>query len=152
MIKHILFIILTGTLLVFNSNLSAQCKGVKSIVKNSMSQLGPYEYDSYAVKEIIFGAKAKKETVEFSVFSGEKYKLVFSKTELPQEVGITIYDKPATRKDRKILYFDDSGKKGDFACNFQPSTTGTYYIEYSIPAQSASNQKGCFILLIGILY
>ena len=152
MVKHLLLIIFAGTLLVYSPNISAQCKGIKTIVKNSMPLLNPYEYDSYAVKEIIYSPKAKKEIVEFSVFSGEKYKLVFSKTELPQEVGITFYDKPVTRKDRKILYFDESGKKGNFACNFQPSATGTYYIEYSIPAQSAADQKGCFVLLIGIQY
>jgi len=149
MTKHILFIAVTGVFALFCPGLSAQCK-VKPIVKKCMPLLGAYQYDSYAVKEITYAAKAKKEVLEFSVFSGEAYKLVFGKTELPQEVGIIIYDKPVTKKDKKILYFDESGKKGDFVFNFQPATTGTYYIEYSIPAQSAPDQKGCFVLLIGI--
>ena len=149
MIKHVILTALAGILLIFSSDVSAQCK-VKPIVKNCMPLLSPYQYDSYAVKEITYNAKAKKETLEFSVYSGEQYKLVFGKTELPQEVGITIYDKQPSNKNKKILYFDESGKKGDFAFNFQPKTTGTYYIEYDIPAASAANQKGCFVLLIGI--
>lgn len=149
MTKHIAFTILAGLFLFFHSDLSAQCK-VKPIVKNCMPLLAPYQYDSYAVKEITFNEKARKEILEFSVFSGEEYKLVFGKTDLPQEVGVTIYDKHPSKKDKKLLYFDESGKKGDFVFNFQPRTTGTYYIEFDIPASSAPNQKGCFVLLIGI--
>ena len=149
MIKRIVPTALAGILLIFNSDLWAQCK-VKPIVKSCMPLLEPYQYDSYAVKEITYNAKARKEILEFSVYSGEQYKLIFGKTALPQEVGINIYDKHPSKKDKKLLYFDESGKKGDFACNFQPTTTGTYYIEYEIPAATAPNQKGCFVLLIGI--
>jgi hypothetical protein len=145
--KHALFAVLTGILFV-NCTLLAQCK-VKPIVKKCMPLLSPYQYDSYAVKEITYSSKSKKEILEFSVFSDEAYKLVFGKTELPQEIGITIYDKSPSKKG-KIIYFDESGKKGNFIFNFQPTTTGTYYIEYSIPAASEPNQKGCFVLLIGI--
>ncbi len=144
-----IFAVLAALFLSSNSDLAAQCK-VKPIVKNCMPLLAPYQYDSYAVKEITYNAKEKKEILEFSVFSGEEYKLVFGKTDLPQEVGIIIYDKHPSKKDKKLLYFDESGKKGDFVFNFQPRTTGTYYIEFEIPAASAANQKGCFVLLIGI--
>ena len=58
MVKHLLLIIFAGTLLVYSPNISAQCKGIKTIVKNSMPLLNPYEYDSYAVKEIIYSPKA----------------------------------------------------------------------------------------------
>ena len=82
MIKHIIITALAGITLTFN--LSAQQCKVKPIVKKSMPQLAPYQYDSYAVKEIVYGTKAKKETIDFEVFSDEEYKLVFCETELPQ--------------------------------------------------------------------
>ena len=126
-----------------------QCK-VKSIVKTCMPTLAPYQYDAYAVKEISFAAKAKKESIEFAVYSGEDYKLVFCKTELPQDVGITIYDGNPTSKNRKIVYMDESGKKDQYVCNFHPTKTGNYYIEYEIPSSTAANQQGCFVVLIGI--
>ena len=149
MIRQIIGITLAGICLIFTTHLLAQCK-VKPIVKDCMPSLAPYQYDSYAVKEITFGAKEKKEILEFAVYSGEEYKLVFGKTILPQEVGITIYDKQPSNKNRKILYFDDSGKKDKFVCNFQPSYTGTYYIEFDVPSSTAPNQSGCFVVLIGI--
>ena len=141
-------LIASGFLLFAYGLFAQQCK-VKPIVKNCMSALAPYQYDAYAVKEIIYGIKTKKEVLEFAVYSGEEYKLVFGKTVLPLEVGITIYDgNPKTKG--KIVYLDESGKKDNFVCNFQPTKTGTYYIEYEIPAQTDPNQKGCFVVLIGI--
>ena len=147
MIKHFVLTALAGALLIFNTNLWAQCK-VKPIVKSCMPALQPFEYDSYVVKEISYGPKIKKETIDFQVFSDEEYKLVFGQTTLPQEVGITIYGLEKGKK--KILYFDESGKKSSQVFNFGPTKSGTYFIEYEIPAATAPNQKGCFVVLIGI--
>ncbi len=145
----IIFTFLLGIFSLFTTVLSAQCK-VKPIVKNCMPLLKPYSYDAYALKEINYNKTARKEILEFTVYSDEDYKLVFGKTALPQEVGIVIYDKHPSKKDKKLLYFDESGKKGDFVFNFKPVATGTYYIEFEIPAATEPNQKGCFVLLIGI--
>lgn len=142
--------ILASCILLFTSSLFAQQCKVKPIVKTCMSDMTPYEYDSYAVKEITFGPKAKKESIEFEVYSEENYKLLFCKTELPQEIGINIYDKGPNKKDRKIIFFDESGKKDQYVCNFHPEKSGTYYIEYDIPSATAANQKGCIVVLIGI--
>ena len=147
--KRILLFNIAGLFLLIGSHLAAQCK-VKPIIKSCMQSLSPYQYDSYAVKEITYGPTIKKEILEFSVYSEENYKLVFGKTLLPQVINITIYDKHPSTKDKKIIYFDDSGKKDKFVCDFKPKTTGTYYIEFEVPAASAPNQKGCFVVLIGV--
>ena len=142
-------LLIASASLLLASGLFAQSCKVKPIVKNCMASLAPYQYDAYAVKEIIYGIKAKKDLLEFAVYSWEEYKLVFGKTVLPLEVGITIYDgNPKTKG--KIVFIDESGKKDNYVCNFQPTKTGSYFIEYDIPAQTAPNQKGCFVVLIGI--
>jgi hypothetical protein len=138
-----------GLCLLTSGLFAQQCK-VKPIVKANMTSLSPYQYDAYAVKEIQYAAKTKKESIEFSVYSGEDYKLVFCKTELPQDVGITIFDGNPTNKKSTIVYMDESGKKDQFVCNFHPTKTGNYFIQYEIPASTAPNQKGCFVVLIGI--
>jgi hypothetical protein len=143
------FLLVIGLCLLSSVLFAQQCK-VKPIVKTCMPSLEPYQYDAYAVKEIVFGVKSKKESIEFSVYSGEDYKLVFGKTELPLEVGITIYDGNPIKKDSKIVYMDESGKKDKYVCNFHPTKTGSYYIQYEIPASTAPNQKGCVVVLIGI--
>lgn len=144
--KQILFA-LGSFLLLFIGAASAQCK-VKSIVKQCQPALGEYVYDSYVIKEIEYGPQPKKETLDFEVFSDEEYKLVFGQTELPKEVGVTIYGMEKGKK--KILYFDESGKKTIQDFNFAATKTGPYYIEFEIPAASSPGQKGCFVLVIGI--
>jgi hypothetical protein len=138
-----------GLWLLASGLFAQQCK-VKPIVKTCMSSLDPYQYDAYVVKDIIYAAKTKKESIEFAVYSGEDYKLVFCKTELPQDVGITIYDGNPSSKKSKIVYMDESGKKDKFVCNFHPTSTGSFFIQYEIPASTAPDQKGCFVVLIGI--
>jgi hypothetical protein len=145
--KYVVVTALAGITLIFNTALFAQCK-VKPIVKSCMPLMSPFQYDSYVVKDIAYGVKAKKETLDFQVFSDEDYKLVFGQTVLPKEVGITIYGMEKGKK--KILYFDESGKKSSQTFNFTPTKSGTYYIEYEIPAMVESNQSGCFVVLIGV--
>lgn len=148
MIKHVIVTVLAGATFIFNTGIFAQQCKVKPIVKQCMPMLNPYQYDSYALKEIVYGPKAKKESINFEVFSEEEYKLVFGQTVLPQEVGITIYRLSKGKKE--IIYFDESGKKTSQDFSFGPTTSGTYYIEYEIPAATAPNQKGCFVVLIGL--
>ena len=148
MLKHITITAFAGLFLMFDSPLWAQQCKVKSIVKDCMPLLHPFQYDSYVVKDIAYGPKAKKETINFQVYSDEEYKLVFGQTVLPQEVGITIYGLEKGKK--KLLYFDESGKKSSQTFNFSTQISGTYYIEYEIPATTVANQKGCFVVLIGI--
>ncbi len=142
-----IILLLGAGFFMFITGASAQCK-VKSIVKQCMPSLGDFIYDSYVIKEIEYGPKAKKETLDFEVFSDEQYKLVFGQTELPKEVGITIYGMEKGKK--KILYFDESGKKTIQDFNFAATKTGPYYIEFEIPAATTAGQKGCFVLVIGI--
>ena len=123
---------------------------IKSIVKKNMAALDPYQYDAYAMKEINYGAKEQSVVIQFSVYSDEEYKIVFCKTVLPQEVEIYIYDKNPKSKTRKLLYFDESGKKDQYSCTFKPTTSGEYYIEYKVPVATAPAQKGTMIVLIGI--
>lgn len=145
--KNIILTLTAVFLMAFTTHLSAQCK-VKPIVKSCMPALAPFQYDCYVIKEIAYGTKIKKETLDFEVFSDEEYKLVFGQTVLPQEIGITIYGMEKGKK--KILYFDESGKKSSQVFNFSPKKTGTYYIEYEIPASKVAGQKGCCVVLIGI--
>jgi hypothetical protein len=148
MTQKIIAILIAGLFLIPGTHLSAQCK-VNPIVKQCMPYLDTFQYDSYVVKEITYKSEPRKETLNFEVFSDEQYKLVFGQTVLPQEVGITIYGMVKGKK--KILYFDESGKKSLQVFNFGPTRSGTYYIEYEIPAATSPGQKGCFVVLIGIM-
>lgn len=132
------------------ANPAAAQNQVKKIVKCNIDGLAPYNYDAYAVKEISFGAKEQSIVIEFSVFSDEEYKLLFCKTTLPHSVDIYIYDGDPKNPKSKLLYFDESGKKDQYVCNFRPKGTGSYFIEYKVPASAGKNQSGYIIVLIGV--
>ena len=147
--KSFLLGVVASALCMVNYSASAQHK-TKAIVRNNISSLAPYEYDCYSVKEFTYGPKEQSIVVEFFVYSEEEYKLLFCKSRLPQSVDVNIYDKnPASRR-KKLLYFDESGEKDQYVCNFKPTETGSYYIEYKIPAATEKNQKGSIIVMIGI--
>ena len=125
-------------------------RSIKSIVKQNKASLDPYQYDAYAVKDISYGSKEQSIVIQFAVYSDEEYKIIFCKTELPQEIDINVYDRNPKNKNRKLIYFDESGKKDQYACTFKPAASGEYYIEYKVPAATAPDQKGSMIVLIGI--
>lgn len=147
--RSILFRVALGLLFLVSVEAKAQ-QQIKSIVKKNMAALEPFQYDAYALKEISYGSQEQSVVVEFTVYSDEEYKIVFCKTQLPQELEINIYDKSPKSKTKKLIYFDESGKKDQYSCTFKPTATGSYFIEYKVPVASGPNQKGTMIVLIGI--
>jgi len=137
-------LILTGSAL----NLKAQCKA-KQVVKECKPSVAPYIYDSYAMNELVFDpAKTTVVEVEFTAFAGQKYKLVFCTAGLDQPIKLNIYDKNQRFKKRNKIYDSENGIEGKWS--FEPSKSGTYYIDYEIPASSTKMKKtGCVVMLIG---
>lgn len=125
-------------------------QSVKSIVKANIRNLDPYTYDCYAAKEISYTSKEQSIIVEFSVYSEEDYKLLFCKTVLPQSIDIYIFDGYPGDPKSKLIYFDETGTKDPYVCNFRPAKTGAYFIQYKVPVASAPGQKGSMIVLIGV--
>lgn len=130
------------------SSSKGSCKA-KQIAKSCKANILPFKYDGYAVNEIAFTDKPQNIEVEFSAFSGQKYKLVFCTSGFKEMVKLNIYDKNARNKKRKKVYDNDSGIDNLF-WSFEPPKSGTYYINYEVPA-AADGQKstGCIVMMIG---
>lgn len=128
----------------------AQNRQIKSIVKKYRSSMSPYRYESYATKKIIYGQKEKTEVMEFKIFSNDEYQLTFCKTDFSQSIEINIYDRNPKERGKKLLYFDESEKQSSRVFSFRPGKSGSYYIEFKIPASTTSAQEeGYIILLVG---
>lgn len=126
----------------------AQCKA-KQIVKECKPNIAPYQYDSYALNEIIFDpAKPQVIEVEFTAFAGQQYKLVFCTGAFEEDVKLNIYDKNQRAKKRNKIFDSANGIEKHWV--FEPTKAGTYYIDYEIP-KSANGQKktSCAVMLIG---
>ena len=126
----------------------AQCKA-KQIVKENKKAIEPFQYDSYALNEVIIDpAKTQVIEVEFTAFAGQQYKLVFGTSSFPEDMKLNVYDKNQRSQKRKKVY--DSANGIEKHWTFEPSKSGTYYIDYEIPKSSDGQKKtGCVVMLIG---
>lgn len=135
--------------LLFSLSASAQCED-KKIAKACKPNIKPYKYDAYAVTDIKFDAKPKTVEVQFTVYEGQEYKLVFCSSGFPEGMKLSIYDKSKAVKSRKKIFEGEQGKINGSTWSYEPNKTGTYYIEYEVPAANdGKTRKECVVLLIG---
>jgi hypothetical protein len=142
-------IALTIFLACASASYGQKCKA-KQIAKDCKSNLNPFKYDGYAVNEINFTDKPQTVEVEFSAFAGQKYKLIFCTSGFEEAVALNIYDRSMKNaKFRKKIYDSSSGIDNNF-WSFEPPKSGTYYINYEVPAaKNGKSNKGCIIMMIG---
>jgi hypothetical protein len=144
------FVLVCTLSLSFSMGSKGACKA-KQIAKSCKKNILPFKYDSYAVNDITFSDKPQNIEVEFSAFSGQKYKLVFCTSGFTEEVQLNIYDKPAKNKKRNKVYDNDKGIDNLF-WSFEPPKSGTYYITYSVPpAKDGKPSSGCIVMMVGYM-
>lgn len=141
-----LIVMLSGTKALFSQG------DVTNLITSYKSDLGLYEFESYAAREVVLLPKKEhKEVIEFTVFAGRKYKIIFCTAGLNEQLAINIYDKPEGNKYRRKVY-DNSDVVENKTSSFEPKKIGTYYIEYDVPASGTDRKKaGKLVLLIGLL-
>jgi len=141
----IIALLITG----FSLNSFGQCED-KKIAKACKPLMKPYKYDAYAVNELKFDKKPKKTEVQFTVYEGTNYRLVFCPSGFKEDVKLNVFDKSRSVKSRKPIYEGGSRSLDSKTWVFEPSKTGTYYIEYDVPiARDSIPKTGCVVLLIG---
>ncbi len=144
--KFVLFVLLAFTSF---ASLQAQCNA-KELAKKCKGNLKPFTYDGFADNSFTFKDKPQTISVEFTAYAGQKYKLVFCSSEFKEEVKVNIYDKNKNNPKRQKLYDSSNGIDNMF-WSFEPPRTGTFFIEYEIPAalDGSTNKTGCMVLIIG---
>jgi hypothetical protein len=127
----------------------AQCDA-KEIAKKCKSNLKPFKYDGYNDTHFTFKDKPQTVEVEFTAYAEQTYKLIFCSSGFKEEVKVNIYDKTKSNPKRKQV-FDSSSGIDNLFWSFEPPKTGTYYIEYEIPAalDHPNDKTGCMVLMVG---
>lgn len=149
MIKKKHFLLFTIPFICCSHFLFAQCNAKKIMNEFKPNIPKPYQYDSYAISELEFNDKEKNIEVVFTAFVGQKYNLIFCSSGFEEEVEINIYDKTnRIQKGRKKLYDNSQGIDNNFWW-FEPSKSGNYYIQYTVPKSiNGKVKKGCVVILI----
>ncbi len=120
----------------------------KQIIKACRPSMKPFVYDSYAIYEIEFGKTTQSMEEEFTAFAGQKYRLSFCNSGFAENIKIEVYDKNKKIATRKLVA--QTSTSANTPWTFEPPKSGTYYLEYKIPASIDGTEKnGCMVMLIG---
>jgi len=124
-------------------------KQVKQMVEANRANLVPFDYDCYAATKIQFEDKSQVVGIEFTAFEGRKYRIVFCTAGFEEPLNLTIYDKSSSLRYRRKVYDNQQELEKTF-WTFEPPKSGTYYIDYGVPASiNKKGKTGYVILLIG---
>ena len=111
--------------------------------------LDPFKYDAGKIVRIVFKEQAQQQEYEIPLYMGEKYRFVFQKEGLPQDVEINVYDKMIGAKNRSLL-FSSKGKSFDEKeIIWEPEKSRRVYVHFDIPPTTDVVKKGCVIFLLG---
>lgn len=149
--RSMISVLITITSIILLTDPVFSQKEVNNVVAEYKSNLGLYELDSYAVRDVVLlPKKNQKEEIQFTVFAGRKYKLIFCTTGLGEQLEMSIYDKPKGNKYRRKVFDNSNVIENDF-CFFEPSKLGTYYIEYDVPPSGTElTKRAKIVMLIGL--
>lgn len=141
-----LFTITTAAIEINECDATALKEQLKKLLKHE------FKYDSSSTVRVNYSEKEQFKETEVVLFMGEKYRFLFNTSALPEGIKIEIYDRKAeSKKERKLLYSiaNDEGKLSENTYQFEPKKSKKMYIDYTIPASKAVNQKGCVVFLLG---
>jgi hypothetical protein len=136
----------SGTIDSNSSNDPIKCN-TKALKKEGISLLNPYYYSSSKVSVINYDDKQTRKEIEVPLFKGEKYRLIFNKTELPKDIEIRIYDKSDENEGRSPI-FSSNESEGKMVI-FEPKKSKPLYVNYIIPAGEAEQKGGCIVFVLG---
>lgn len=116
----------------------------------------PFRYNLAKTTTINFKRYPQKMKVLIPIYSKQEHRIIFSTKGLPQEVGIKVYDKPASEKKRKLLY-ESTGGEPIHTFELPEEYKESYlHVEYDVPASEAEDRsttrRGCVIMMMGYLY
>lgn len=119
----------------------------RTLKKEGITELNPFYYSAAKVNIINYDYKASRKEIEVPLFKGEKYKMVFNKKGLPQDVLIEIFDRDKTHEHRKPV-FTTEGSNTDVV-SYSPEKSRKMYVRYTIPKADDVKESGCLVFLLG---
>ncbi len=125
---------------------SVECDS-KALKKAGISELNPFYYSSSKVSIITYDYKPQRKEIEVPLFKGEKYRMVFNRSDLPKNVEIKIFDKDKEHSGRDAI-FSSEGMEDDII-TFEPKKSKKLYVNYLVPAAKGEKEGGCLVFILG---
>lgn len=144
-----LLVFVTGTAGKLLVQTTQECDA--TAMKNKAKTLldNDFKYDSAKITRFAYKDKEQVKEIEVPLFIGEKYKFIFN-TEVPENIIISIYDKPLTAKKRKLLYTNkEQAVPGSKTYTWEPQKSRKMYVNIEIPKSANVDTRGCVVFLLG---
>jgi hypothetical protein len=135
---------------------SNSCSNKTELREEVRLLIRPYKYNLSKTTIINFKRYPQLLRVLIPIYSDQEHRLIFSTKGLPQDIGITIYDRPKNEKRRKVLYTSNSGEPINTFELPEEYKEPYLFVEYSVPPSEAEDRnttiRGCAIMMMGYLY
>lgn len=119
----------------------------KALKKAGISELNPYYYSSSKVSIITYDYKPQRKEIEVPLFKGEKYRMVFNRSDLPKNVEIKVFDKDKEHSGRDPIFSSEGVT--DEIITFEPEKSKKLYVNYLIPEAKGEKEGGCMVFILG---
>lgn len=117
----------------------------KTLIEECKGELPPY---SYSNSRTIMTKRGASREISVSLLSGEKYRMVFNVSHLPEEAVIEIYDGPGEKSGRDLLMSSEDlpDDQNFFLYDHPNEDGGDLYVQYDIPPPT---DQSCFTFVVG---
>lgn len=121
-----------------------------ALTASCRKKMEPYKYDSQKFTRINFTKKTQQLEVEVPVFVGEKYRVVFNMTAMPEHppIGINIYTKSKDSGKRDAIFTNKDVPAGTKELVFDAPRLRKMFIDYDVPATD-STLSGYILFMVG---
>jgi hypothetical protein len=107
----------------------------------------PFMYSAQNALHVDLKSEPQVRDVTFPTFFGAKYRVIINTLSMPKGTEVDVYDEdPARNKKSKQLYSTKSLGVSNFDLQ---SKSGRIFIEYTIPAATATSYTGCSVVVFG---
>jgi hypothetical protein len=119
---------------------AAQCKSLKTLKAELSGSIRPYDFEGISAGVLSSG---KSGSITISVFSKVKYRLLFNTDGFDAPVLIKVVS-----LNRQVLWTNEKDPEATIF-DFVPTKAEKYFVEFSAPAGSGKDGKGCISVLLG---
>jgi len=129
------------------------CQNRNELRAKTKKSLSPYRYCSSKVTTISFRRYPQKQEVIVPVYYDQAHLVSFNMEGLGEEIIIKVYDQPASKKKRNLLFQSQKGEMTALLELPKDYKSGKLYVEYLVPPASEEGvtAKGCVIFMMGYL-
>ncbi len=123
----------------------------KELVRACNEELPPFSYDSAEITRFHFTDSAQHKEVKVPQFKGERYRLAFNLSHIPESVDIhvKIFSTATLFGNRRLVFSSKDLPSGREKFVFEPEKNKTLFVRYEAEGAPKEELTGCAAFSVG---